>query len=659
MQVVYMSKRLRLTCRSDLHEQYLLALTLGEVPKPLQTPRLTEYRPYTTSTNTKISQLTSKILKAPCDDAKNRFEADSTSISSLGPPLTFDRKHHSHLLDNNTGSAANLYLASLWLQDCMENHEYCQVVQGDVLDLPRRVIDVSDPQKPCIRVEVQQKEQYLTLSYCWGEGRRLLTKIETIAEYEKGIPLDKLPRTFKDAIDLTHYLGFRYLWIDALCIIQDSKEDFERETSQMGRIYRDCSLTISAAGGSNADSGLFVKRDPRWYKPCRLSLSIKDANDDLSGTLFVLKATNEDPQPLHDRGWVLQEEVLSSRTLAFGQQLLSWRCAAHSLNESYPYEAPDKSKHKNSWASDALGRLRASILNPSAINKTRYQRENHFDRWYKVIQAYNSRSLTYPLDRFPAISGLASLLAKAYDCTYLAGLWKEDLQIGLVWFLPRDDWRSANSSAQKSLWQQSLNSSNSELNYIAPTWSWASSPGFKIEFVKWESNHAQLEGAGAQLISAHCGQAPQSLNPFGAVTSGYLELRGRLEEAVLRPLKGHKTSYDGSQSSSPAFWKACVLDSANGEIIGDVALEKQPVLAIEKSLPVWLLCTLVREKYGKWQITCLVLVPDAISRNQYRRIGLIVLHEAPSSWGADRYAWTGESPELKKWKQSFTTLTIV
>ena len=192
----------------------------------------------------------------------------------------------------------------------MENHEYCQVVQGDVLDLPRRVIDVSDPQKPCIRVEVQQKEQYLTLSYCWGEGRRLLTKIETIAEYEKGIPLDKLPRTFKDAIDLTHHLGFRYLWIDALCIIQDSKEDFERETSQMGRIYRDCTLTISAAGGSNADSGLFVKRDPRWYKPCRLGLSIKDANDDLSGTLFVLKATNEDPQPLHDRGWVLQEEVL-------------------------------------------------------------------------------------------------------------------------------------------------------------------------------------------------------------------------------------------------------------------------------------------------------------------------------------------------------------
>jgi hypothetical protein len=73
---------------------------------------------------------------------------------------------------------------------------------------------------------------------------------------------------------VTSALGFLYIWIDALCIIQDSDEDKQSEMSKMGEIYRDSRLTIMAAHGVGVESGLFVRRDPRSRKPCLTSIAI-------------------------------------------------------------------------------------------------------------------------------------------------------------------------------------------------------------------------------------------------------------------------------------------------------------------------------------------------------------------------------------------------
>src|SRR2546430_2701861 len=90
-----------------------------------------------------------------------------------------------------------------------------------------------------------------TLSYTWGDGPRYKT---TIPEKHL-IALEKLPLTFQEAIMVSHRLGVRYLWIDAICILQDVPEDVEREMSSMYRIYRNPSLNIQAAHGTHAGSG--------------------------------------------------------------------------------------------------------------------------------------------------------------------------------------------------------------------------------------------------------------------------------------------------------------------------------------------------------------------------------------------------------------------
>jgi hypothetical protein len=46
-----------------------------------------------------------------------------------------------------------------------------------------------------------------------------------------------MPATFFDATIITRELGYRYLWIDSLCIVQDFLEDWEAESQNMGNIY--------------------------------------------------------------------------------------------------------------------------------------------------------------------------------------------------------------------------------------------------------------------------------------------------------------------------------------------------------------------------------------------------------------------------------------
>lgn len=76
------------------------------------------------------------------------------------------------------------------------------------------------------------------------------------------IPIEKLSKTFQDALFTTLKLGFHFIWIDSLCIIQDLEDDWLKESSQMGRIYKHSSCNIAATGFSDGQHGLFVERDP-------------------------------------------------------------------------------------------------------------------------------------------------------------------------------------------------------------------------------------------------------------------------------------------------------------------------------------------------------------------------------------------------------------
>ncbi|KAI1643678.1 uncharacterized protein F4817DRAFT_319559 [Daldinia loculata] len=161
-----------------------------------------------------------QVTAAPREDSTDQAEChgisnidndhDESIISGALLPANHPELY-SPRLDVSTTSLANIALASFWLQYCLRNHQPC--AQFDKRGpLPSRVIDVSQPQQPVLVEGMNRVENYITLSYKWGESAKYFTLAQNLCEHEEtGIPLIFLPRTFKDAMHVTHSLGFRWL----------------------------------------------------------------------------------------------------------------------------------------------------------------------------------------------------------------------------------------------------------------------------------------------------------------------------------------------------------------------------------------------------------------------------------------------------------------
>jgi len=275
-----------------------------------------------------------------------------------------------------------------------------------------------------------------------------------------------------------------YLLIAGRCIIQDDEEELGNEIDSMGDIYRNAVFTVVAQWGTNADAGLFVPRDSVWHRPCQIDTTVDLAGESATQQFAVMSNASRclSSSHLHSRGWVLQEDVLSIRRLVFRTHCIEWKCPAAEANDGNPimshstYKGQDStwSTELSTYFSSGVEKLQAWILNPvfmylewheSARRQGfRDRRRNHFDSWYEVIMDYSRRSLTYPSDTLPAIAGLANVMHQVYDINYAAGLWKEDLQIGLSWYISRP--------AKRELSQ-----------FLAPSWSWASNPG-AVRFIR-------------------------------------------------------------------------------------------------------------------------------------------------------------------------------
>jgi hypothetical protein len=146
-------------------------------------------------------------------------------------------------------------LASAWEGSCYDHHSSCAAATQDST-LPTRVINVLNLGGAVLEDGGCRRDEYLTLSYKWGGAKRYLTLTDIIACHYDTIPHEELPKTFQDAIYVTQQLGFKYLWIDALCIVHDRHENLQREISHMGDIYRGASLTLFAEVGDSAEHGL-------------------------------------------------------------------------------------------------------------------------------------------------------------------------------------------------------------------------------------------------------------------------------------------------------------------------------------------------------------------------------------------------------------------
>jgi hypothetical protein len=342
----------------------------------------------------------------------------------------------------------------------------------------------------------------LTSSLCqWGnESKRCITTQATLKSRKSSIPWDELPKTFQEAILVTRDLGLNYLWVDSLCIIQDSKVDWQLESAEMAGIYQNAFLTLAATSSPDSNSGLWVRSQSNTLTCAKVILR----HDGKDYPVYVKERPVHWPAatetyvnqtfPLLTRGWVYQERLLSPRFLHFGKDELVWECLEESVCECGGYSLDRWTKGKYGYS-----------LADSATTK-----------WRRMIEEYSTKTLSFGSDRLPALSGLAK---SNRDCPYeyLAGLWSNSLQFDLLWRVDKSDLPNATRPTV----------------YRAPSWSWAS---VDAPISYWSTNFYSRtytdETKCWKVIRAEVTRA--GLDPTGEVSAGVLEVKATCFDGRLR-----------------------------------------------------------------------------------------------------------------------------
>jgi hypothetical protein len=313
-----------------------------------------------------------------------------------------------------------LAIAQNWLDTCLIEHSSCS--QGNTFPLPTRVIDVSG-EDPCLRVLSLTGVPYTILSHCWGGKSTVTTKKTNLDDHKRRIRYSGLPKTFRDAVSITRKLKINYLWIDSLCILQGSDEDWETESAKMGDYYRNAVLVLSALDSRHSHHGFLNRREGA------ASVQLSDpANLRVRPTAIPHQKVIRDGT-LSQRGWALQERLLATRILHYSKDEMLWECLScferERCTETNLY--PDYSQVVGYNSGEDLKRAMFS-MNPDSFALY----SGAFTRWYQIITDFSRRALTYDSDVLPALSGLATMIQRKTGSTYIAGLWAEDVH-GLVW----------------------------------------------------------------------------------------------------------------------------------------------------------------------------------------------------------------------------------
>ncbi|CAM1504978.1 Fc.00g106150.m01.CDS01 [Cosmosporella sp. VM-42] len=406
--------------------------------------------------------------------------------------LAFRWEYHSassnpsNLPPGDTSSDMSFAKARQWMEYCSTKHMLCG--SDEPSQLPTRILHLEDgsgedPKRIRLVEASERKEKYISLSHSWGNEQPLTTTMATLEDRKAGIDIAQLPQTFQDAVRITQRLGIRYLWIDSLCIIQDSAEDWQVEASRMASIYRNSWLTVSATRSASTKSGCFSKDQVIDVEPpmedddvlsvlfpaaselrqeLRLNLRFAISHPDFDK--YARPEANE-AFPLLNRAWGYQERLLAPRVLHFGPQELFWECMQDLDCECGTMKwsrEEDMGGYINRDTSEALP---PKISHYAALHvggkrkiDDKKRRRKLLGRWEDMVHEYSQRKLSFAKDRLPAFSGIAAEMIEVLGMGYRAGLWLEAMPQGLLW--ERDNCAEIG-------WP---------MNQLrpAPSWSWAS-----------------------------------------------------------------------------------------------------------------------------------------------------------------------------------------
>lgn len=333
-----------------------------------------------------------------------------------------------------------------WLSKCDIEHQ-C----GGETTLPSRILDVRMTDKCggmiCLYESNGEIAPYACLSYCWGNASPLRTTKDTYAGRHRGISFESLPAAFQDAVTVTRTLGIRYLWKDALCIMQDSLEYWEVESSNMSAIIRNVYLVISADISENCGTQFLSRTRSNGLQGeqmiGRLALSDsskhpvygRDYGQHPQPLMTHYKYARPDARPLGKRAWALQEEVLATRIVHFTEDELYWQCDAHIYCECTDLDC--STSHHDSSPRLIFKRC----LKPTALEAAPWKRclnptklEATSREWHLLINDYASGQITHSMDRSAALSGILTTISDAGHLgKYIAGLWSAYLPSALLW----------------------------------------------------------------------------------------------------------------------------------------------------------------------------------------------------------------------------------
>ncbi|KAH7327745.1 heterokaryon incompatibility protein-domain-containing protein [Stachybotrys elegans] len=395
-----------------------------------------------------------------------------------------------------SGSEGCFALVRQWLKACEDSHEHC--VPRKQATRPARLLYIPDgiDGRLYLVKGANVLEPYVALSYCWGRDPEPIqtTKQNINAHTENGLQISGLPPAIHNAVEATVNLGYRYLWIDRFCIVQDDKNDWAAESVKLCDTYTDAVLTLSADRSESAQEPFLGTQKCAEDKYVKMSfdylLLAESHHHDLT-SVYTGKS-----EPLHRRAWTMQERLVSRRVLHYTSNELIWECDSLIQCECGLESGPSYKQEQ----------LALALRVPEV--------------WHMFVIDYTTRALTHQSDKYMAFASLANRVGGTCrhptdgQARYVAGLWVENLAADLSWMVPHpasvDAWLRNQSVDALPDWFSSSDDSSLGFYRVYPTWSWASMRGPVDYFRTWPmgQHRSYVEFIGYQPNMSQADKSP-------------------------------------------------------------------------------------------------------------------------------------------------------
>jgi hypothetical protein len=351
----------------------------------------------------------------------------------------------------------------------------CETEHGDACNTSSQHLNNGNPismllidvlEQRLVPFDLGSNCRYIALSYVWGKVKMLQTtkdNLSTLMEEGSLIKVrDQLPRVVQDSMAVVSMIGERYLWVDAISILQDDTASKRRQIMHMDLIYKNSTLAIVAMSTTHANDRLMgIPPSPRpvtaaYLQGFTLARETATLGKALKDTVYETRA------------WTLQEKILSNRCLFISPELVYFQCHVTSSRETANIAAIESSSLRQVPSTD-LGKQRKLISAAMDSQETFhwhchfFSGKTYFHGWSYLVEDYTSRSLSYPSDTLLGISGIQAMLSTAAGGDCVSGLPEEVFDASLFWIPSRH-------GAFKR--RTHIVSSPDSSSFYAPSWSW-------------------------------------------------------------------------------------------------------------------------------------------------------------------------------------------